>query len=269
MRIRFIFIWMSVMMSLIGLPSCDKDSNVWFPVDLSREYKAGSPLVQVWMSSSGETAGPLYLNEVYEYDKDGRIIKVSRPTYNNNEIGHTGWYNEYTYNEKGQLVKIAYWVYNRDETFHNLTITAITYNDRGLKVEEVVGSPDGLATDKKTFEYDKGLLSRQNVYDHSGALLNYTKYEYDKEGRLSKETVYGPKSDKPHQYSLYSYENGLNTQVDVYRSVNLQKEYELLRRITKEYDKNNNLVRLSSKEIWMASSMSSYVLFYEYADSGL
>lgn len=263
MKSRFLFICMFSLFYLVGSFGCDSDLVDSSPVNLDGKNEANASLLRVW-SSSGLPDGTLYLEQLYEYDEAGRVIKISKPMYKDGEMGDIGWYNTYTYNDQNQCIEDAYWVYNADGKYRNLTITTFEYDKEGLKIKETSKYPVISGMDWKTFEYEKGLLSRMNEYDGSGKLLNYVLYEYDKEGRLSRETVCNPISNKASRYSLYSYENGLNTQVDVYTFMNMQNEFVPLRKITNEYDANRNLIRKESEELCMTSSMSSFTWVYEY-----
>lgn len=263
MRIRGFFISLFVGFLLVGLGGCSKDAledEFW---GLPVVYGDGALLKQVWASTNGEMESA-WLSQVYEYDGKGRISRISRPSYVGDK--RDGWvsYDEYRYNEKGQLSEIAFFSQNVSGIDVNLWTAYYEYDKNGLKVKELKKYPEIGTSEETLFLYKQGRLVRMDEYDSGGDLSRYTEYEYDKGNRLSKELVFNGNPYQVHEYSVYGYENGMNTSIDVYILPNRGKEYTELRKITKEYDSKGRLVRVNHNEMWWASSMMGGTWLYEY-----
>lgn len=127
-----------------------------------------------------------------------------------------------------------------------------------------------LRQDAAQIIYDYKIISEQNPFiipktdDELGRKLTYTDYEYDETGLLTKETIRDPETSEVLRYSEYRNENGLNMEIMVYTSLPTEKKLIELRRITKYYDQNGNLLQLISEELASFSSQSSFSESYEY-----
>jgi len=114
-------------------------------------------------------------------------------------------------------------------------------------------------------------LKRKDNYSESyhgtelwhSKLTTYIEYEYDNQGQLVKETIYSATDNTPIQYSVHSYQNGLNEKTEVFIYYNIIGKTKL-REIRRYYDKNDNLIYLESEELSLLSSSLSYNSKYEY-----
>lgn len=68
-----------------------------------------------------------------------------------------------------------------------------TYNSDGKKVEEIEYGDNGQKW-RKRYEYDEnGKMSREMVYDEKNSLVNYKKYEYNEFGKKKTQYTYDSK----------------------------------------------------------------------------
>ena len=226
-------------------------------------------------SVNSKTGGSIIIQ--YEYDERGRISKVSQPMYENETpIFENGTivglysYSDYVYNSEGLLEKIIYYHSNNYEGFINLQTNTYSYDKAGNKRKEVIVYPRALPvqTDSTLYYYDNNRLKREDKYEEGyfgsepwrSELIAYIEYKYDDQGKLVKETTYSGMDNTPTQYSVHSYQNGLNIKTEIFNIANDQK----IREIRRYYDKNDNLIYLESEELSMYSSAMSYVTKYEY-----
>ncbi|CAK7067298.1 MAG: hypothetical protein PARBB_03212 [Parabacteroides distasonis] len=252
---------------LLGTLGCSNDSfqDEAKPVICpSAIYPKGAKLARVWYSA--DITSPRSLAKEYVYDESGRILKVLHPfgTDTDGEEGYLISYVEYVYDERGFLSEEVYFNRNLDQTYHNLSTLHYKYDEQGQKIKEITEYPVIGRGEETVFSYKDGLLMRKVEYDGQGRKLDYTDYEYDETGLLTKETVCDPETSEVIRYSEYRNENGLNMEIMVYTGVPTEKESIELRRITKFYDQNGNLLQLVSEELASSSSQSSFSESYEY-----
>jgi hypothetical protein len=214
----------------------------------------------------------------YEYDKQGRISKVSQPMYENaTSMYENGTivglysYSDYVYNNEGELEKIIYYHSNTNVGFMNLRTSTYSYDKDRNKRQEIIVYPHALPfrTDSTLYYYDNNRLVREDRYEdgYFGSLplpwrfelIRYIEYEYDDQGKLVKESSYSGRDNTFIQKSVHSYQNGLNVKTEMFN-----RNDEKIREIRRHYDKNNNLIYLESDELSMLSSSMSYVCKYEY-----
>ena len=147
------------------------------------------------------------------------------------------------------------------------------YDEQGRKIKGITEYPVIGKSKVTVFSYKNNLLERKVEYDELGRKLTYTDYEYDEKtnqfvydetGLLTKETIRDPETSEVLRYSEYRNENGLNMEIMVYADLPTEKESIELRRITKSYDQNGNLLQLVSEELASSSSQSSFSESYEY-----
>jgi len=240
-------------------------------------YSRDSKLKQVSYVKSVQQKETGMITAQYEYDEQGRISKVSQPMYENGTpmcengtIVGLFSYSNYVYNNKGQLEQIVHFHSNINEGFINLQTNTYSYDNDGNKRKEVIVYPRALPfrTDSTIYYYDNNRLKRENKYEEGyfgsepwrSELIMYIEYEYDNQNKLVKETIYSAKDNTPIQYSVHSYQSGLNVKTEIFNIKNDQK----IREIRRHYDKNDNLIYLESEELSMYSSAMSYVTKYEY-----
>ena len=214
-----------------------------------------------------------YVDADYEYDNLGRISKVSRPMYEDGKINGVISYGIYSYNAKNQLEQIANYNANLYEGFINLSTYSYSYDKYGNKRKEVIVYPRALPfrTDSTIFHYDNNRLMREDKYQEGyfgsepwrSELITYIEYEYDNQGELEKETTYFASDNTPFQYSVHSYQNGLNVKTEVFIYYNIIGKTKL-REIRRYYDDNDNLIFVESQELSALSSVLSYISKYEY-----
>ena len=209
----------------------------------------------------------------YEYDKQGRISKESRPMYENGtpmfEAGTIVGlfsYSDYIYNNSGQLEKMIYYHSNLYAGFLNLQTHIYSYDTNGNKIKEVIEYPQITQdrTDYTIYHYENNRLVREDIYNggvFNKGLITYIVYEYDNHGKLVKETNYSAEDNTPGRIAKHSYENGLNIKTEIFNSY---MNNERVGEIRRYYDKNENLIYLESKELAPYSSAMSYVTIYDY-----
>ncbi len=215
----------------------------------------------------------------YEYDKQGRISKVSVPMYENGtSIFKNGTivglysYSDYVYNSKGLLEKIIYNHSNIDAGFVNLKTYTYIYDSNGKKQKEVIEYPQITQNriDSTVYFYANNRLIREDKYEDGyfgsepwrSILISYIKYEYDNQGKLMKETDYSGMDNTPSQYSVHTYQNGLNVKTEIF-NIDVDNDQKI-REIRRHYNSKNNLTYLESEELSLFSSSMSYVTKYEY-----
>ena len=240
-------------------------------------YAKGSKLKHIsYVESINSKESGMIITQ-YEYDEQGRISKVSQPMYENGTpmfengtiVGFVS-YSGYVYNNAGLLEKIIYYHSNSYEGFINLRTNTYSYDNDGNKRKEVIVYPRALPfrTDSTLYYYDNNRLKREDKYEDGyfgtepwrSELITYIEYEYDNQGILVKETNYSGTDNTPYQFSVHSYQNGLNVKTEIFNNNNDQK----IREIRRYYDRNDNLIYLESEELSIYSSLMSYVTKYEY-----
>lgn len=251
---------------LLGTLGCSEDSlqdEIKPVICPSVVYPEGAKLVRVWQGAG--ISAPLSLAKEYVYDESGRVSKVLHAlTDPDGKLGDLVSYVEYVYDERGFLSKEVCFNRNMDQTYHNLSTLHYKYDEQGRKIKEIAEYPVIGKGEETVFSYKDDLLERKVEYDELGRELTYTDYEYDETGLLTKETVRNPETSEVIRYSEYRNENGLNMEIMVYTSLPTEKKPIELRRITKYYDQNGNLLQLVSEELASFSSQSSFSESYEY-----
>ncbi len=202
--------------------------------------------------------GNIYIIARYFYDSNDRIERIENPSYDNGQEIFIGQYRTYFYSMTNRLDSIQKFNYNLSHGYLNLATTVFEYDTWGKKTAEKEISPySGNPAETTLFFYNGNLLSKSEYYDNAG-LKSYKEYFYTAE-KLTEEREY-TSTGSPLRKTVYSYTNGLNTFVELYRSDTGEKT----REVTKKYDSNGNLIRLESRELVLYSSMSSYDHIYEY-----
>lgn len=253
MKSRFIICGICSLFIMLGC-----DDNLPNEIALTGDGK----LKRILMFTSVEDEEPINIVEEYEYDSLDRISRVLTPLYDDGEIVGTSSYSLFEYNADGQLIKKSHYNANlyAPTGFLNLRNYKYTYGSNGKVEREFIEYPQAGSSEYFLHFYDGGhRLVRKEKYDINSELEIYILNEYDNGGKLVKESTYG-KDNQEFSYTLHFYTNGLNTLSKVYRA----KDMFLMREIYRTYDDNNNLIVLESNEIAPFSSMSSYVLKYEY-----
>ena len=255
--------------------SCDKPEMD----DNKILYAKGSKLKQISYVESVDSKETGMIITQYEYDEQGRISKESQPMYKNGTpmvengtiVGLLS-YSDYIYNSEGLLEKI---IYNHSNTnsktgFLNLITYTYSYDNNKKKQKEVIEYPQMTQNriDSTLYFYVNNQLIREDKYEDGyfgsepwrSVLVTQIKYEYDNQGKLVRVTNYSGMDNTPTQFSVNSYQKGLNVKTEIFNINNNQK----IREIRRYYDVNDNLIYLESEELSMYSSAMSYVTKYEY-----
>lgn len=228
-------------------------------------YLANAKVKRIYLYSSETAKDPISITDEYEYDKAGRISKITHPFYKDGVVTDIVSYDLYEYNTAGRVEKIKNYNKNLVLGYINIQNTIYTYYKDGNKEKETIEYPQISATEYSLFVYNtNNKLIKAQKFDTKGNLLSYTLSDYDKTGLLVKETLYAA-DNKALFYTQHSYSGGKLIKSDVYNAFNKEK----VREITRRYDNNNNLLVVVSKELSLYSSMMDNVLKYEYYETGL
>ncbi len=220
-----------------------------------------SKLKRVSLVSSIDSKEPLYIQDQYEYNSSGQIIKVSSPMYIDNVINGLSHYEIYQYDANGQLMIIKTYNSNLNSSsgFYNSENHIFSYINDGKKEKETIEYPQMSYSIYSIFKYDGDKLTRIEKYGTSNTLESYIVNEYDGFGKLMKESFFG-NDNKLYSYTINTYSNGLNIKSDVFSGINMERAREIIKR----YNDKNNLSTLQSTELLIYSSASSYIMMYEY-----
>ncbi|HLT07303.1 MAG TPA: hypothetical protein VK014_07230 [Cyclobacteriaceae bacterium] len=239
---------------LVSIGACQTESDLQLET-----YPENARLIRI-SSYAGMTMDDNFAVEEYEYASNGKLIKTTRPFYNNGKPAGLAQYDVYEYDDQGRLISIASHHSNQNQGFINLTNTYITYDPKGLKVKEKLEYPQINAEEQVLYQYDGlGRLIRKDHFDASQKLQRYSLFEYNPQGQLVKERVHDSNRQVMRTHLLH-YEKGNNRLTEIFAG---DKE-DLLRRVRKTFDRNNNLILLQSEEIAVYSSATSFTQKYEY-----
>jgi hypothetical protein len=248
-----------ISLAILILTGCEKENDL--PV--AETPQGSGTLKRILLYSDISSDDPVAVIEEYEYDEEDRISRVSSPMYKDGEVVGTLRYDLYSYNSSGQLSTISNYNsnINAPSGFINLRNTYYTYSENGKKIKELVAYPQMDATEYTLFKYDQNRLVKVEHYGTGGELESYEINEYDDSGYLVKVNAYAY-DNQLLRYTCHTYAGGLNIQSDVYSA----GRDEHLREVFRTYDDHFNIIALESNELLPYSSMSSYVLRYEYFD---
>ncbi len=113
------------------------------------------------------------------------------------------------------------------------------------------------------YNYDENTKKRllAKTENYNGAILDeYIVYEYNKEGYLSKRSIY-LYNDLLKSYDIYNYKNNLLSKQEIYN-----KEDKIIAYITYQYDKNKNLIQKKQFEKKSRHFEPVKILFYKFND---
>lgn len=239
---------------IVLLSGCQKDLS-----ELNVN-QGNAKLKRILLFASAGSEKPISIVEEYEYDEKGRISKTSSPMYDNGVIAGTIKYNLYEYNSSDQLVKIKNFNANLNSPtgFINLQNYIYSYSTDGKKIKESIENLNGVISEYSNYEYKDDQLVKIKKYSYN-ALESYIENQYDKSGRLIKESLFAS-DDKCISYTIHTYSGFLQVKSDLYIYQN-DNQY---RSIKRTFDNNNNLITLESTELSLYSNMMSFVFRYEY-----
>lgn|SRR5690606_40374514 len=242
-------------LSSLFFSACQTETDLSFS-----SYPENARLIRVLHYSSLKTQKDAHVEE-YEYDGEGKLIKTSHDFYRDGERAGIAGYEEYEYDVQKRLAKIAFFDYNNiNEGFTNQKNILFSYDNNGLKEKETIEHPKIGSTEEVIFHHDgrKKLILKQNI-NSSQLLDSYHLFKYNAQDQLTEESIHDI-NDRLMRKHIYHYENGNNTETRVY----VGDTNELLRKITKTFDRNKNLILLQSEELAIYSSATSYIQKFEY-----
>ena len=245
-----------VVMALIPLAfiACQSDTE---PSHI--DYPENARLIRV-LHYHGLQAQDHASLEEYEYDGDGKLIKKSRPSYRNGERAGISDYDVYEYDPQNRLIKIASFNYNINGGFTNSKNVLFTYDSKGNQEKETIEFPKINSTEHIIFYHDgHGRLILKEHFNSQNVSQGYHVFEYSAQGQMMGEKIYNAQQQLMRKH-IHHYENGNNTEIKVF----VGDTDELLRKITKTFDRNKNLILLQSEELAIYSSATSYTQKFEY-----
>lgn len=122
--------------------------------------------------------------------------------------------NIYDFDDSGKLLKAVVLSYNLE---NNLRFKIVSY-------------------------YENDIIVKQEKYNPTGSLINYSEFTYNEAGGLLKQLSFNSEGVVNHK-RLYSYENGLATTEDLYSAETLTRRY------VNEYDSEGNRINRKRYDI--------------------
>jgi len=248
MKNRLFFLFPVVLVAV--LPACQNDT------DILPEYAANARLKQTVIYNLYNSNDDGWVSEVYEYDQQGRIAKVSTPHGTTDAIVQ---YRVYVYSDDGTLSAIEHYNHNI-HGFLNLQTQHFSYSAEGLLTEELIEYPEISSTERNVYQYEGGLLKKLERYNSSDDLSTFVTMEYNGSGVLTKENTFSGAGELLN-YSLHDYKNGLRVESKHFTDTN-----DPIKKEQRRYDSNGNLIELKSINIAPWLSSVSFVMKYEYFD---
>lgn len=253
MKIQFSLRVLAMALFPLSFIACQSDTEP------SPNYPENARLVRVLYYAGTQVQDNASIEE-YEYDGEGKLIKTSRPLFRNGEKVGIAQYAIYEYDLQNRLVKTAFFNSNINEGFVNLKNILYTYDNQGIKEKEIIEYPRTQSKEEVIFHHDgRGRLILKENLNAAQILDSYHLFKYDAHDQLIEENIYGA-DDRLMRKHIHHYEHGNNTEIKVY----VGDSDELLRKITKRFDQNRNLILLQSEELAIYSSATSYTRIFEY-----
>lgn len=238
---------------------CQKNDKVEDVQLLKTSYPPNAKIARI-LSLGGDKE---YIRQEYQYDSQGRISQISTPGYDHGKpTGKFIQYDSYKYDANGRLARIDNFNWNtNNQEYWNLTSTICTYNDSGEKIKEATEYPKIGSSEYKLFYYKKQQLIKMEQYDNKNQYVSYTEYEYDTDGKLIKEITFNS-DKKPLMEIHHNYVNGMNMRTITYMISDKGKEK--LKKTTRQFDQNKNLILEKCEILVLWSSEANYLIRYEY-----
>lgn len=254
MKIQFSLRYLVMTLLPLAFIACQPDTEP------SHNYPENARLIRVSHYPGLELAQEHGTFEEYEYDGEGKLIKTSRPLYRDGERAGIAEYEEYEYDPLKRLAKITYFNYHIDGGFVNLKNVLFSYDNNGFKEKETIEHPKINSREEVIFHHDgRGRLILKENLNSAQMLESYHLFNYNAHDQLIEESIHDA-HDRLIRKHIHHYENGNNTEIKVY----VGDTDELLRKITKTFDRNKNLILLQSEELAIYSSATSYTQKFEY-----
>lgn len=237
-----------IMLVTCSLPACQGEDETKYP-----QFKAGAKLKTVITYPLGSTDNYLYIAS-YQYDTQGKIEKILHSS--SDSLIYT--YQQYIYDTEGRLIKIAHYQLLSDAYVNTLNEVYL-YNEHNQVEKELHESPKTGSSESVLFAYQGDLLAEKRKYGTDGHLTSTTTFTYDKAGNVTREVSSDPAGN--YLTSMENeYDQGLLTKSTIYSGT----EKEVVREITRQYDKQRNLIRLKAKVVALWVSSTSHEMHYEY-----
>lgn len=187
--------------------------------------------------------GDVFVPEIQELDAEGRVVKRTR-YYADSTVDFS---EVYTYNENGQVEKVTREAFNPRGAPFGTRYGFYTYDEEGRTLREEWQDSDGNVTSCSAYEYhDHGWTLRENSLDPEG-ITSYSVFEYDSSGHVVEETLEWSFLDQENHWEHNTYEydaRGNLVRENWYRDhPSLGEELGGFR--TYEYDSRNRLVKRS------------------------
>lgn len=155
-------------------------------------YAATGDILQV---DALNPKGMVTHSEKYRYDAQGNKAEYSRRS------GENSYQKLYTYNSRNQLTEES--GFDGVENFRNIYI----YNDQG-ELSEIRYMKKTVLQEKRVFAKDNS-TTHVSVYNASGTLTSKLVLQYDQQGNLVEEAVYGINQNALEK-KTYQYDNSQN-----------------------------------------------------------
>ena len=254
MKIQFSLRYLVMTLLPLAFIACHSDTEP------ERNYPKNARLIRILQYHGPELAQDNASIEEYEYDGEGKLIKTSRPLYRDGERAGIAEYAEYEYDPLTRLAKITYFNYHIDGGFVNLKNVLFSYDNNGFKEKEIIEHPKTKSREEVIFHHDgRGRLILKENINYAQVLESYHLFRYNAQDQLIEESIHDA-HDRLIMKQIHLHENGNNTEIKVY----VGDTDELLRKITKTFDQNKNLIVLQSEELAIYSSATSYTQKFEY-----
>lgn len=241
---------------LFGLlcSGCQKDDEL----ENVPQYPLNATLQEVYIYSLHDNNDG-HVIEKYEYNPQGSISRISSPYADREGIVQ---YKEHSYDDEGQLATISTYHANSNSAngYILLETRDYVYDAEGFKVREVITNPEINTSKEIVFEYDGERLERTEDYSQTGALEQYTRLKYNDKGQLVTEESFSANGELLGSLA-HSYANDRLS-----RSVHYSHNRQVIKEISRTYDKNGNLIVLKSVNIAPWLSSVSYRLEYRYSE---
>jgi hypothetical protein len=253
MKIQFSVRFLAMALFPLAFIACQSDTEP------SPNYPENARLVRVLYYAGTEVQDNASIEE-YEYDGGGKLIKASRPLFRNGEKVGIAQYSIYEYDLQNRLVKTAFFNSYINEGFFNSKNSLYTYDNQGIKEKEIIEYPRTQSKEEVIFHHDgRGRLILKENLNAAQKLDSYHLFKYNAQDQLIEESIHDA-HDRLIRKHIHHYQNGNNTETKVY----VGDTDELLRKITRTFDRNKNLILLQSEELAMYSSATSYTQKFEY-----
>ena len=229
-------------------------------------------LVFAFAAASGPEPAPVF--DLYSYDSQGRIVSHTKQRAD----GSVSFRRETAYDQDGNLSSLRIYDGNGRLSYGEER----SYQD-ALLAEKILVSPEGSVLQRRSYEYENGVLLGKSSYDAYGNLLQYIRftpngqalywevYEYNEQQQVTLFTRYSA-DRQPDYWREYVYdENGLELSRTRYNSSGeatdrSEYEYDQQGRLLgqKQFDSTGELNTQTEFAYNEDGSFSVWTYFYDY-----